>query len=150
MPLEETMQLLTDKVFTNNWFNETYQLHLSGKVSGMKKQTVSLRDPYLVVYSLMRLCVALKKDWNRKVRCLHTTGDLLMTHWPLCQTKNLRRIVLKLSARVTPPLCSPWRLKSIVWFPSRAPSSSTDLHMRRPKSMSSSRTLASCCITRVT
>ena len=69
MPLEETMQLLTDKVFTNNWFNETYQLHLSGKVSGMKKQTVSLRDPYLVVYSLMRLCVALKKDWNRKVRC---------------------------------------------------------------------------------
>ena len=59
MPLEETIQLLTDKAFTNNWFNETC----------MKKQTVSLRDPYLVVYSLMRLCVALKKDWNRKVRC---------------------------------------------------------------------------------
>ena len=31
MPLEKTIQLLTDKAFTNNWFNETYQLHLSGK-----------------------------------------------------------------------------------------------------------------------
>ena len=80
MPLEETIQLLTDKAFTNNLFYETYQLHLSGKVSCMKKQTVSLRDRYLVLYSLMRLCVALKKDWNRKVRCLHTTSDLLMTH----------------------------------------------------------------------
>ena len=29
MPLEETIQLLTDKAFTNNWYNETYQLHLS-------------------------------------------------------------------------------------------------------------------------
>jgi len=28
---EETIQLLTDKALTNNWFNETYQLHLSGK-----------------------------------------------------------------------------------------------------------------------
>ena len=29
VPLEETIWLLTDKAFTNNWFNETYQLHLS-------------------------------------------------------------------------------------------------------------------------
>ena len=69
MPLEETIQLLTDKAFTNNWFNETC----------MKKQTVSLRDPYLVVYSLMRLCVALKKDWNRKVRCYRRFVDDALT-----------------------------------------------------------------------
>ena len=32
MPLEETIQLLTDKAFTNrDWFSETYQLHLSGQ-----------------------------------------------------------------------------------------------------------------------
>ena len=57
----------------------------------------------------MRLCVAFKKDWKRKVRwiCPHTTGDLLMTHRPLCQAKNLRRIFLKLSASVTLPLCPP-------------------------------------------
>ena len=29
VPLEETIWLLTDKAFTNNWFNERYQLHLS-------------------------------------------------------------------------------------------------------------------------
>ena len=74
MPLEETMQLLTDKVFTNNWFNETYQLHLSRQallifseqqlkinllfsmVSCRNKQTVSLWDPNLILYSLMCLC----------------------------------------------------------------------------------------------
>ena len=38
----------------------------------------------------------------------------------------------------------------MVWCPSWAASSSTDLHMWKPKFMSSSRTLASCCITRVT
>ena len=119
-------------------------------VSCMNKQTVSLWDPYLVLYLLMRLCVALKKNWIRKARCPHTTGNLLMTHWLLCQTKNLRRIFLKLSASVTHPLCSAWRLKVMVWCSSWAPSSSTDLHIWRPKSMSTSRTLASCCITGVT
>ena len=29
MPLEETIQILDDKAFTNNWFNETHQLNLS-------------------------------------------------------------------------------------------------------------------------
>ena len=29
VPLEETVQLLTEKAFTNNRCNETYQLHLS-------------------------------------------------------------------------------------------------------------------------
>ena len=29
VPLEETIQLSTDKAFTNSWFNETCQLHLS-------------------------------------------------------------------------------------------------------------------------
>ena len=29
VPLEETIQLLTDMAFTNNWFNKTYELHLS-------------------------------------------------------------------------------------------------------------------------
>ena len=29
VPLEETIQQLTEKAFTNNWFNDTYQLHLS-------------------------------------------------------------------------------------------------------------------------
>ena len=29
VPVEEIIQLLTDKSFTNNWFNETYQLYLS-------------------------------------------------------------------------------------------------------------------------
>ena len=29
VPLEETIRLLTEKTFTNNWFNETCQLHLS-------------------------------------------------------------------------------------------------------------------------
>ena len=29
VPLEETIWLLTDKAFMKNWFNETYQLHLS-------------------------------------------------------------------------------------------------------------------------
>ena len=29
VPLEETIQILADKAFTNNWFNETHQLNLS-------------------------------------------------------------------------------------------------------------------------
>ena len=29
VPLDETMQLLIDMAFTNNWFNETYEIHLS-------------------------------------------------------------------------------------------------------------------------
>ncbi|XP_078361337.1 uncharacterized protein LOC144645655 [Oculina patagonica] len=29
VPLEETMQILADKAFTNNWFNETHHLNLS-------------------------------------------------------------------------------------------------------------------------
>lgn len=29
MPLEETIQVLADKAFTNNWFNETHQLQIS-------------------------------------------------------------------------------------------------------------------------
>ena len=30
VPLDETIQLLiTDMAFTNNWFNETYEIHLS-------------------------------------------------------------------------------------------------------------------------
>ena len=29
MPLEETIKILADKAFTNNWFNETHQLNLS-------------------------------------------------------------------------------------------------------------------------
>ena len=27
--LDETIQLLIDMAFTNNWFNETYEIHLS-------------------------------------------------------------------------------------------------------------------------
>ena len=29
VPLEETMQILADKVFMNNWFNETYHLNVN-------------------------------------------------------------------------------------------------------------------------
>ena len=29
VPLDETIQLLIDMAFTNNWFNETYEIHLS-------------------------------------------------------------------------------------------------------------------------
>ena len=29
VPLDETIQLLTDMAFTNNWFNETFELLLS-------------------------------------------------------------------------------------------------------------------------
>jgi len=29
VPLEETIQILADKAFTNNWFNKTHQLNLS-------------------------------------------------------------------------------------------------------------------------
>lgn len=29
LPLEETLQLLADKAFDNNWFNETYHLNLT-------------------------------------------------------------------------------------------------------------------------
>ena len=29
VPLEETIQLLADKAFINNWFNETYHLNLN-------------------------------------------------------------------------------------------------------------------------
>ena len=35
-------------------------------VSCMNKQTVSLCDPHLVLYSLVCLCETLKKDWSRK------------------------------------------------------------------------------------
>ena len=32
VPLDETIQLLiTDMAFTNNWFNETYEIHLSSQ-----------------------------------------------------------------------------------------------------------------------
>ena len=105
VPLEETIWLLTDKAFTNNWFNETYQLNLSRQdlvdlLTATKdqlfifngqlfEQTLSLWDPHLALYLLMCLCIALKKDWSKKARCPHTTGDLLMTHWPLCQHYNL-------------------------------------------------------------
>ena len=105
VPLEETIWLLTDKAFTNNWFNETYQLHLSRQdlvdlLTATKdqlfifngqlfEQTLSLWDPHLALYLLMCLCIALKKDWSKKARCPHTTGNLLMTHWPLCQYYNL-------------------------------------------------------------
>ncbi|CAH3163953.1 unnamed protein product, partial [Porites lobata] len=58
-------------------------------------QTVSLWDPLSVLYSLMCLCVALKKDWSRKARCPHTTGDLLVTHRPSFETKHLWRIFLE-------------------------------------------------------
>ena len=96
VPLEETIWLLTDKAFTNNWFNETYQLHLSRQEivdlltatndqlfifnGQLFEQTLSLWDPQLALYLLMCLCIALKKDWSKKARCPHTTGDLLMTH----------------------------------------------------------------------
>ena len=105
VPLEETIWLLTDKAFTNNWFNETYQLNLSRQdlvdlLTATKdqlfifngqlfEQTLSLWDPHLALYLLTCLCIALKKDWSKKARCPHTTGDLLMTHWPLCQHYNL-------------------------------------------------------------
>ena len=56
---------------------------------------MSLWDPHSVLYSLMCLCVALKKDWNRKARCPHTTGDLLVTHRPSCETKHLGKIFLE-------------------------------------------------------
>ena len=31
VPLDETIQLLIDMAFTNNWFNETYEIHLSSQ-----------------------------------------------------------------------------------------------------------------------
>ena len=65
VPLEETIWLLTDKAFTNNWFNETYQLHLSRQdlvdlLTATKdqlfifngqlfEQTLSLWDPHLAL-----------------------------------------------------------------------------------------------------
>ena len=154
--------------FTNIWFDKTYQLISADKtlsifseqqlkinfsfsmVSCMNKQTVSLWDPHLVRYSLMRLCVASKKDWSRKARCPHTTGDFVDDTLAVMTNKTSVENRLETPTSVTALLCSPCRLIAMVCFPSWAPSSSTDLYMWRPKSLSSPRTLASCCITKAT
>ena len=108
MPLEETIQLLTDKAFTNNWFNETYQLHLSGQdlvdfLRGATKDQLfifngqlyeetdgvamgSLLGPLLANASMCSIEESLEQEGKMPTYY----GNLLMTHRPLYQTKNLR------------------------------------------------------------
>ena len=61
-------QLLKDQLFI---FNGQLYEQTDGIVMG---------SPLGPLLASVFMCVALKKDWSRKARCQHTTGDLLMTH----------------------------------------------------------------------
>ena len=183
VPLEETIQLLTDKAFTNNWFNETYQLHLSRQdlVDRLRAATkdqlfifngrlyeqtrgVAMGSPLGLLLAnvfmcsieerigagLMCLCVVLKKGLEQEGKMLayyRRSVDDTLTVMP---NKTCAENILETLNRCHSSVMFTMENESNGYFPSWAPSSSTDHHVWRPKSMLSPRTLASCCITRAT
>jgi len=64
IPLDETIRLLANKAFENNWFNSTYDLNLS------KEDLIEL---------LMFLCVTSKISYNKMESYHLTTNAMSMT-----------------------------------------------------------------------
>ena len=154
VPLDETIHILADKAFANDWFNETHHLNLSkqdlvdllegatkdqlflfnGQIY-MNRPTGSPWAPRLGPYSPMSLCAALKKPWIAKERCPATTGGMWMTHLPSCLTKHQPTTFWRLLTNVTPRSSLPWRLKIIVCFRFSEHNCSTNLPTLRQRYM---------------
>ena len=97
VPLDETISLLAEKAFTNNWFNTTYNLNITKcglielltiqrKIScfnSMASFTNSLRVwPWVLLLVLSWLtpsCVVLKNSFSSGTNYHHTTSATLMT-----------------------------------------------------------------------
>ena len=149
VPLEETIQLLTDIAFTNNWFNETYQLHLSRQALLIFSEqqlkinfsfsmagcmnTVSLWDPHLVLYSLTCLCVALKKGLEKGGKMLAYYRRSVDDTPTVMPNKTSAENLLETLNQCHSSVMFTMENESNGYFPSWAPSSSTDLHVLETK-----------------
>ena len=149
VPLEETIQLLTDIAFTNNWFNETYQLHLSRQALLIFSEqqlkinfsfsmagcmnTVSLWDPHLVLYSLTCLCVALKKGLEKGRKMLAYYRRSVDDTPTVMPNKTSAENLLETLNQCHSSVMFTMENESNGYFPSWAPSSSTDLHVLETK-----------------
>ena len=135
----------TLSIFSEPQLNINFSFSMAGC---MNKHTVSLWDPHFVLYSLTCLCVALKKGLEKRGKMLayyrRSVDDTLTVMPNTTFAENLLETLNQCHSSVMFTMEN----ESNGYFPSRAPSSSTDLHVWRPKSMSSPRTLASRCITR--
>ena len=127
------------------------KINFSFSMAGcINKHAVSLWDPHLVFYSLMCLCVVLKKGLEQEGKMLayyRRSVDDTLTVMP---NKTCAENILETLNRCHSSVMFTMENESNGYFPSWAPSSSTDHHVWRPKSMLSPRTLAYCCITRAT
>ena len=98
VPLEETIQVLADKLFTNNWFNETHHLNLS-RIDLVDLLKASTKDQlfqfngqlYEHTDGVARgsppgpllanvFMGSVEETLGVKAKCLHFTRDTSMTH----------------------------------------------------------------------
>ena len=80
VPLEETIQILANKAFAQNWFNETHQLNITQDdhvelLRVATKHQLFQFNGHLYEQWRMLSCALLKRSWKAKTNCLHTTED---------------------------------------------------------------------------
>ena len=103
VPLDETIEILANRAFTNNWFNTTYDLNLTktdlvdllsvatkGQLfqfngACMNRLMAWLWNPLLVPYLLMCSCPPSKKTLSERVNSQFPIEDTLTIHSPSCQ-----------------------------------------------------------------
>ena len=166
VPLEETIHILADKAFMNNWFNVTHGLNLSKQdlvdlLRGATKDQLFLFNgqlyeqtdgvamgsplgPLLANVFMCSIEETLERDGKMPAYYRRYVDDTL-TIVPNIASANE---FLETLNHCHPSLSSLWRLRIMECFRFWAHSSLTNLHKSKPKCMSNLPTLAFCCITR--
>ena len=166
VPLEETIQLLADKAFINNWFNETYHLNLNklDLVDLLRAATtdqlftfngqlyeqtdgVAIGSPLgpLLANAFMR---SIEETLSVKARCPPIRKRFADDTLTIVPNKASADNFLDILNSAIPLLSSPWRRRVIACFLFWAPSCSTSTHMLRLRCTLNPQIQTSCYITR--